>query len=78
MREALREMTTPNMTQIVAALVEAAPAGTQIIVLTYPNPFSIGKSTTTEERTDAAMKELNILISNAVRANQATAANRAT
>jgi lysophospholipase L1-like esterase len=76
MRAALREMTTPNLTQIVAALVEAAPAGTQIIVLNYPNPFSIGKSSTTEERTDAAMTELNILISNAVSMNQPTATRR--
>ena len=76
MRAALRELTTPNLTPIIAALVEAAPAGTQIIVLTYPNPFSAGKATTTEERTDAAMTELNILITNAVRANQAKAADR--
>jgi lysophospholipase L1-like esterase len=76
MRAALREMTTPNMTQIVTALVEAAPAGTQIIVLNYPNPFSVGKSSTTEERTDAAMAELNILIANAVSANQAAATKR--
>jgi lysophospholipase L1-like esterase len=76
MRQALREMTTPNLAPIVAALVEAAPAGTQIIVLTYPNPFSVGRSTTAEERTDAAMAELNVLITNAVRANQAKAADR--
>ena len=76
MRAALRELTTPNLTPIVTALVEAAPAGAQIIVLTYPNPFSIGKTSTTEERTDAAMAELNILITNAVRANQAKAADR--
>ena len=76
MRAALREITTPNLTPIVTALVEAAPAGAQIIVLTYPNPFSIGKTSTTEERTDAAMTELNILITNAVRANQAKAADR--
>jgi lysophospholipase L1-like esterase len=66
-------MTTPNLTQIITALVEAAPARTQIIVLTYPNPFSTGKSTTTEERTDAAMAELNILITNAVRVNETKA-----
>ncbi len=76
MREALREMTTPNLTPIIGALIEAAPAGTQIIVLTYPNPFSVGKATTAEERTDAAMTELNILITNAVRVNQAKAADR--
>lgn len=76
MRAALREMTTPNLTQIVAGLVDSAPAGTQIIVMNYPNPFSVGKTTTTEERTDAAMKELNILIANAVSANQAKATSR--
>lgn len=76
MREALREVTTPNLTPIVAALVEAAPAGAQIIVLTYPNPFSVGKLTTAEERTDAAMAELNILITNAVRVNQPKAVER--
>ena len=76
MREALRVVTTPNLTPIVAALVEAAPAGAQIIVLTYPTPFSVGKSTTIEERTDAAMTELNILITNAVRANQPRAIER--
>lgn len=76
MRTTLREVTTPNLAQIVAALAEAAPAGTQIMVLTYPNPFSLGKVTTLEERTDAAMQELNILLQNAVRANEAAATLR--
>lgn len=76
MRESLRDMTTPNLAAIIPALIEAAPAGTQIIVLTYPNPFSVGKATTIEERTDAAMAELNILITNAVRLNQQKAADR--
>lgn len=76
MRAALREMTTPNLTQIVAGLVDSAPAGTQIIVMNYPNPFSVGKTTNAETRTDAAMAELNILISNAVSANQEKAKSR--
>ncbi|MGN6672419.1 MAG: SGNH/GDSL hydrolase family protein [Thermomicrobiales bacterium] len=65
-RQSLQTLTEPNLPLIVNALVEAAQPGTQILVLTYPNPFSVGRSKTLEEPTNQVMRELNTRIAGAV------------
>jgi lysophospholipase L1-like esterase len=65
-RQSLQTLTEPNLPLIVSALVEAAQPGTQILVLTYPNPFSVGRSKTLEEPTNQVMRELNTRIASAV------------
>ena len=67
LREALETMAGPNLPAILDALVESAQAGTQILVLTYPNPYSVGQQSPTERRVDQAMADLNAIIANAVR-----------
>lgn len=76
MREQLRAVTAPDVPQIVAALIEAAAPGTQLLVLTYPDPFSTGAGSVTEAHTDLAMGELNAIIAGTVRDNAARAATR--
>ncbi len=76
MREQLRVVSAVNIPPIVAALVEAAVPGTQLLVLTYPNPFSTGQGGITAARTDLAMGELNAIIGGTVRDNTARAATR--
>jgi len=76
MREQLRAVSAVNIPPIVAALVEAAVPGTQLLVLTYPNPFSTGQGGITAARTDLAMGELNAIIGGTVRDNTARAATR--
>ncbi len=68
MREALQTMSAPSLPRILGALTEAAAPGTQIFVLTYPNPFSAGQSSLAEARTGLALAELNALIAETVRA----------
>ena len=76
MREQLRAVTVANVPQIVAALVEAATPGTQILILTYPNPFSTGQSSVTGARTELALGELNAIITGAAREGAARATAR--
>ena len=76
MREALRAVSAAAIPQIVAALVEGAAPGTQLLVLTYPNPFSTGAGSVVEAHTDLAMGELNAIIAGAVRDNAARAGER--
>ncbi len=76
MREQLRAVTVANVPQIIAALVEAATPGTQLLILTYPNPFSVGQGSVTGARTELAMGELNAIITGAARDNAARAAAR--
>lgn len=64
-QENLRAITARNLPVIFGGLVDAAPAGTQIIVLTYPNAFSVGSGLPVEQRTDTVIQALNALITGA-------------
>jgi lysophospholipase L1-like esterase len=76
LQAALATMTTPNLPPILGAIVEAAQPGTQILVLTYPNPFSTGQQGPTQTRTDQAMADLNTIITSAARNLNARATAR--
>lgn len=73
---ALRGETSVNLPRILTALVTAAKPGTRIIILTYPNPYSVGTNGVVEQRTDAAVQGLNAIITGAVTAAQPIAAMR--
>lgn len=75
-QDALRRDTSVNLPQIITALVTAAKAGTQIIVLTYPNPYAVGTNSIIEQRTNAAVQGLNTIITGAVAAAQPAATTR--
>jgi lysophospholipase L1-like esterase len=75
----LAEVTAPNLALIVDALVRAAAPGTQVVVLTYPNPFALGTGGLLEQRTDLILRALNaLLVATAVRAQPAAAERRVT
>ena len=76
MQESVRTLSTPNVPRIFEALVDAAGSGTQIIVLTYPNAFSVGAGDLREQRTDLAITTLNGVITDAVARLQPRAAGR--
>lgn len=76
MREALATMTTPNLPIILAAIVEAAPPGAQILIVDYPNAFSTGQGAVAEKRTDLAIGDLNTLIATTVGGLTARATER--
>jgi lysophospholipase L1-like esterase len=76
MQESVRTLSAPNVPQILSALVDAAGSGTQIIVLTYPNVFSVGAGDLREQRTDLAITTLNGVIADAVAQLQPRAAGR--
>jgi lysophospholipase L1-like esterase len=73
---ALRGETSANIPRILTALVTAATPGTQIIILTYPNPYSVGTNSVVEQRTNAAVQGLNTIITGALTAAQPVAAMR--
>jgi lysophospholipase L1-like esterase len=73
---ALRGETSANIPRVLTALVTAATPGTQIIVLTYPNPYSVGTNSIVEQRTDAAVQALNTIITGAIAAAQPVAVAR--
>lgn len=75
-QDALLRNTSVNMPRILTALVTAAKPGTRIIVLTYPNPYSIGTNSVIEQRTNAAVQGLNTIIMGVVTAAQSVAATR--
>ncbi|MDQ2786933.1 MAG: GDSL-type esterase/lipase family protein, partial [Chloroflexota bacterium] len=68
--------TAVNVPRILTALVTAAKPGTRIIVLTYPNPYSVGTNGIIEQRVNAAVQGLNTIIMGAVTAAQSVAAAR--
>jgi lysophospholipase L1-like esterase len=76
MQESVRTLSAPNVPQILGALVDAAGSGTQMIVLTYPNAFSVGARDLREQRTDLAITTLNGVITDAVARLQPRAAGR--
>ena len=75
-QNALRHDTAVNLPQIITALVSAAKPGTQIIVLTYPNPYAVGANSAVEQRTNTAVQALNTIITGAIAAAQPIAATR--
>ncbi|MDQ6833077.1 MAG: GDSL-type esterase/lipase family protein, partial [Chloroflexota bacterium] len=75
-QDALLGSTSVNMPRILTALVAAAKPGTRIIVLTYPNPYSVGTNSVIEQRTNAAVQGLNTIIMGAVTAAQSVATAR--
>jgi len=75
-QDALLQNTSVNVPHILTALVTAAKPGTQIIVLTYPNPYSVGTNSVLEQRTNGAVQGLNTLIMGAVTAAQSVASAR--
>jgi lysophospholipase L1-like esterase len=73
----LAEVTAPNLALIVDALVRAATPGTQLVVLTYPNPFALGTGGVLEQRTDLVLRALNdLLVATVARAQPAAAERR--
>lgn len=75
-RDALLRNTSVNVPRILTALITAAKPGTRIIVLTYPNPYSVGTNSVIEQRTNAAVQGLNTIIMGAVTAAQSVAPTR--
>jgi lysophospholipase L1-like esterase len=73
---ALRANTTPNLPRILGALVAAAQPGATIIVLTYPNPYSLGMHDAVEQRTDQAVMALDTIILDAASGVQSAATAR--
>lgn len=65
-QQRLQTVTTPNLAAIVGALAGAAKPGTQILVLTYPNPFSTGSGDAREQVTNVVVQYLNAIIVNSV------------
>jgi lysophospholipase L1-like esterase len=75
----LAEVTAPNLALIIDALVRAAAPGTQVVVLTYPNPFALGTGGLLEQRTDLILRALNaLLVATVARAQPAAAERRVT
>jgi lysophospholipase L1-like esterase len=72
----LAQVTAPNLALIVDALVRAATPGTQLVVLTYPNPFALGNGGVLEQRTDLVLRELNAILARTVAQAQPAAAER--
>jgi lysophospholipase L1-like esterase len=72
----LAAVTAPNLALIVDALVRAATPGTQLVVLTYPNPFALGTGGVLEQRTDLVLRALNALLVATVAQAQPAAAER--
>ncbi len=75
-QDALRGNTLVNVPRILTTLVTAAKPGTRIIVLTYPNPYSVGTNSVIEQRTNAAVQGLNTIIMGGVTAAQSVATAR--
>jgi lysophospholipase L1-like esterase len=75
-QKALGGETAVNMPRILTALLTAAKPETRIIVLTYPNPYSVGTNSIVEQRTNAAVQALNTIIAGAVTAAQPVATTR--
>jgi lysophospholipase L1-like esterase len=75
----LGEVTAPNLAVIVDALVRTASPGTQLVVLTYPNPFALGTGGVLEQRTELVLRGLNaLLVATVDRAQPAAAERRVT
>ncbi len=75
-QDALLRSTAVNVPRILTALVMAAKPGTRIIVLNYPNPYSVGTNSVLEQRTNVAVQGLNTIIIGAVTAAQSVASTR--
>jgi len=75
-QDALLRSTAVNVPRIQTALVMAAKPGTRIIVLNYPNPYSVGTNSVLEQRTNVAVQGLNTIIIGAVTAAQSVASTR--
>jgi len=75
-QDALLRNTTVNLPRILTALVTAAKPGTRIIVLDYPNPYSVGTNSVIEQRTNVAVQGLNTIITGAITAAQSVASAR--
>lgn len=73
---ALRGDSARNLPLILNALLAAAQPDTHILVLTYPNPYSVGINSIVEQRTDTAVQGLNTIITGAVVAAQLLATAR--
>jgi lysophospholipase L1-like esterase len=58
----LAEVTAPDLVVTVDALVRAARPGTQLVVLTYPNPLALGTGSVPELRVDFVLRGLNALL----------------
>lgn len=67
---ALRGDTARNLPLILNALLTAAQPTMRILVLTYPNPYSVGTNSAVEQRTNEAVQALNTIITGAVAAAQ--------
>ncbi len=75
-QSALRGDTARNLPQILGALLAAAPPNARILVLTYPNPYSVGTNSVVEQRTNEAVQGLNTIITGAVATVQALSTAR--
>jgi len=72
----LRGDTARNLPQILGVLLAAAQPNAHLLVLTYPNPYSVGVNGAVEQRTNEAVQALNTIITGAVAAAQPLATAR--